>query len=261
MEKYAVDYTRGFLPPVTALLSLLGLLGYLSALLKLSFGVKVHEGNGFSITALRSYAWVRSRDEDVRGATEVHYLERMILDSSVQWEVAKSMSNTSESMPLIAGNGVKALRDRRSYNAAYTVAICTMAKFKGTATMAFGLCAICLALSASIASFATLSCTSGWAWPRFFACAGRPVSVLMGGLPWCLIHIIERLPLKASELFRSDWRDDSVRGTRCPDTEKPLLKRENTLAYFTREDYFHIFDCRGVSQPHMLMSKSSAVAL
>ena len=118
--------------------------------------------------------------------------------------------------------------------------------------MAFGLCAICLALSASIASFATLSCTSGWTWPRFFAYAGLPISVLIGGLPWCLIHIIEHLPLKASEWFRSDWRDDSVRGTRSPNTEKPSLKRKNTLAYFTREDHFHIFDCRAIRQPHML---------
>ena len=112
VEKYAVDYTRGFLPPVTAPLSLHGLLGYVSALLKLSFGVEVCEGNGFSITALRSYAGVRNRDEDVRGVTEVHCLERMILDSSVQWGVAKSISHTNEGMPLIAGDCIKALRDR-----------------------------------------------------------------------------------------------------------------------------------------------------
>ena len=161
VENCAVDYTRGFLPPDIAPLSLLGCLAYVSALLKLSFGVEVCEGNGFSITALRSYGRVRSCEEDVGVATEVHYLERMILDSSVQWGVAKSISHTNESISLIAGDGIKALRDRRSYNAAYTIAMCTTAKFKGTATMAFGPCAICLALSASIASFATLSCTSG----------------------------------------------------------------------------------------------------
>lgn len=77
VERYTIDYTRGFLPPVTAPLSLLGLLGYVRALLKLSFGVDFCERTGFSIISLRSYAGVRSRDvardEQI---THVHYLER-----------------------------------------------------------------------------------------------------------------------------------------------------------------------------------------
>lgn len=54
VERYTIDYTRGFLPPVIAPLSLLGLLGYVRALLKLSLGIDVCERTGFSTTSLRS---------------------------------------------------------------------------------------------------------------------------------------------------------------------------------------------------------------
>ena len=46
--RYAIDYTWGFLPPVTAPLPLSGLLGYVSALLKLSLGIVFWDQIGFS---------------------------------------------------------------------------------------------------------------------------------------------------------------------------------------------------------------------
>lgn len=74
VERYTIDYTRGFLPPVTAPLSLLGLLGYVRALLKLSLGADFCDRTGFSTASLRSYAGVRHRDvPQNERIIEVHY--------------------------------------------------------------------------------------------------------------------------------------------------------------------------------------------
>ena len=40
VERYTIDSTRRFLPPATAPLSLLGLLGYVRGLLKMSLGIQ-----------------------------------------------------------------------------------------------------------------------------------------------------------------------------------------------------------------------------
>ena len=107
--RYTIDYTRGFLPPVTAPLSLLGLLGYVRALLKLSLGIDFCERTGFSTTSLRSYAGVRRRDvPQSESFTKVHYLERVINDLSVEWRDIKTTSHSQESMPLITGRGKRA---------------------------------------------------------------------------------------------------------------------------------------------------------
>lgn len=84
VERYTIDYTRGFLPPVTAPLSLLGLLGYVRGLLKLSLGIEFCERTGLSTASLRSFAGVRRRDvAQSERIIEVHYMERTICESSV----------------------------------------------------------------------------------------------------------------------------------------------------------------------------------
>lgn len=121
VERYTIDYTRGFLPPVTAPLSLLGLLGYVRALLKLSVGIEFCERTGFSTTSLRSYAGVRACDvPQNERVIEVRYLERTITESSVEWKIVKTASHTQESMPLIVGGGKRALRDRRAYDPSFS---------------------------------------------------------------------------------------------------------------------------------------------
>ena len=95
VERYTIDYTRGFLPPVTAPLSGLGLLGYVRALLKVSLGIEFCERAGFLTASLQLYAGVRRRD--IAGSeriVNVHYLERIISESSVQWKIIKTVPHT-----------------------------------------------------------------------------------------------------------------------------------------------------------------------
>ena len=248
VERYTIDYTRGFLPPVTAPLSLLGLLGYVRGLLKLSLGIDFCERTGFSTTSLRSYAGVRRRDvPQSERMIEVHYLERTITELCVEWKVVKTTSHTQESMPLIAGDGKRALRDRRAYDPSFSIAMCSLARSGSTARLALGMCGLCLMLTASLSSFMILMFAAPWTWARFFACAGLPASVLVGGLPWCWVYITEHLPFESSDWFRSDWKDGTTVPAHSADIPGKSLMRKNSFAYFARDDHFYIFDCRAVS--------------
>lgn len=266
VERYTIDYTRGFLPPVTAPLSLLGLLGYVRGLLKLSLGIEFCDRTGFSTTSLRSYAGVRRRDvAQSERIIEVHYLERTVTESSVEWKVVKTVSHTQESMPLIAGDGKRALRDRRAYDPSFGIAMCSLARSSSTARLALGMCGLCLMFTASLSSFMVLTFAAPWTWARFFACIGLPASVLVGGLPWCWVYITEHLPFESSDWFRSDWKDGTTPVAPSADVPGKSLIRKNSFAYFARDDHFYIFDCRAVPTSWLraiqLTSFSAAVCI
>ena len=248
VERYTIDYTRGFLPPVTAPLSLLGLLGFVRALLKVSLGIEFCERAGFSTASLRSHAGVRRHDvARSERIVNVHYLERTVSESSVQWKVVKTVPHTHESMPLIAGGGKRALRDRRAYNPSFSIAMCSLATSGSTARIAFGACVLCLALTTSMSSLIILLLPGPWVWTRLFACVGLPLSGLVGGLPWCWVYITEHLPFESCDWFRSDWKEGTVSVARSGDVPGESLMRKNHFAYFARDDHFYIFDCRAVS--------------
>ena len=248
VERYTIDYTRGFLPPVTAPLSLLGLLGYVRALLKLSLGLDLCERTGFSTTSLRSYAGVRRRDvSQSERFTKVHYLERAITSSTLEWRDVKTTSHSQESMPLIVGGGKQALRDRRAYDPSISISMCSLKENGFSATLALWMCGISLMLTGGLSSFMILLFTAPWTWTRFFACVGLPMSILVGGMPWCWVYITEHLPFEPSDWYRSDWKDGTNRGARAADVRGASLIRKNSFAYFANGDHFYIFDCRAVS--------------
>lgn len=178
--------------------------------------------------------------------TKVHYLERAITDLSVEWRDIKTTSHSHESMPLIAGGGKRALRDRRAYDPSISINMCSLKENRFTAGLALLMCGISLMVTASLSSFGiVLLFTAPWTWTRFFACVGLPGSILVGGMPWCWIYITEHLPFEPSDWYRSDWKDGATTG--ATDVRGASLMRKNSFAYFTNDDHFYIFDCRSVS--------------
>ncbi|KAL8793659.1 MAG: hypothetical protein Q9195_003708 [Heterodermia aff. obscurata] len=248
VERYTIDYIRGFLPPVTAPLSLLGILGYVRALLKLSLGVEFCGRIGFSTLSLRSYAGVRKSEVPFNERlTEVKYLQRRDLNGFTRWDIVKSVAHTKESMPLTIGAGQRAKEDRRAFDRSYSVAMCTLARTRETSYFAFAMCAVALASAAGIASFPVLLFSSHRTWTRIFASAGLVISVLMGGLPWCWIYLQEHLPFESCQWFRSDWKETT--GNR--------VSRKDTLAFFAKDSHFYIFDCRAQRPRQLLIARIS----
>ena len=260
VERYTIDYTRGFLPPVMAPLSLLGLLGYVRALLKLSFGVRFCERTGFSTLSLRSYAGVmKSEVLANEKLTEVKYLQRHDLGGYIRWDIVKSVEHTKESMPLTIGAGQRALKDRRAFDTSYSVAMCTLARTRETSYFAFGMCAIALASAAGIASFPVLTFSTHRTWTHIFASAGLVCSVLMGGLPWCWIYLQEHLPFESCQWFRSDWKEGPFMRTNTSMTMTGhCVSRKDTLAFFAKDSHFYIFDCRAQRPWQLLIARISS---
>ena len=244
VERYTIDYTRGFLPPVIAPLSLLGLLGYVRALLKLGLGVQFCERTGFSTISLRSYAGVLKSEVLVNERlTKVKYLQRHDLGGYIRWDIVKSVEHTKESMPLTIGAGQRALKDRRAFDTSYSVAMCTLARTRETSYFAFCMCAVALASAAGIASSPILIFSTYQTWTRIFASAGLVISVLMGGLPWCWIYLQEHLPFESCDWFRSDWKEGLGTRTNSSMTTGHCVSRKDTLAFFAKDSHFYIFDC------------------
>lgn len=259
VERYTVDYTRGLIPPMTAPLSLLGLLGYVRALLKLSFGVEFCKRTGFSIASLRSYAGVRRSDiAQSDKIVDVQYLQRSIRENEVQWRLVKTVPHTQESMPLIAGDGVRAPQDEPPRDTSFGIAMCRLPGGRSTQSLTFGLCGLFLALSASLSSFPVIMFTSEWTWTRIFATVGLSASVLLGGLPWCLVYIIEHLPFEPCDWYRSDWKNGAGPPGRSADESGQSLSRKNSFAYFTTGDQLFIFDCWAVGVLWMWFTRSAS---
>ena len=260
VERYAADYTRGFLPPMAAPVSLLGLLGYVRALLKLGLGVEFCERIGFSTLPLRPFDGVR-RNDSAHGESviTVNYLERAVSPTSIEWRCIKSVPHTPESMPLTSEDGGRRLRNQELQDSSYAIAMCTLDRHKNTAALAAILYAIGLMTSACIASFPVLISASNWTWTRCFACVGLTLSVVLGGLPWCVVYLTEQLPFEPTDWFRSDWKGSTAPGIHSADNPGGSLQRKHSFAFFVRDAQFHVFDCQAVSNSYRWLARIASL--
>ncbi|KAF8460204.1 hypothetical protein BDZ91DRAFT_833198 [Kalaharituber pfeilii] len=103
VERYAVDYTKGFLGPAMSMCSLLGILGYARAMVKLALGLKHCENAGFPTTSVRPILGVNKADkvpaEDLVRVTYVTKVKTAERGDRWGYSITKSMLHTEESCP------------------------------------------------------------------------------------------------------------------------------------------------------------------
>ncbi|KAL8634778.1 MAG: hypothetical protein Q9228_007656 [Teloschistes exilis] len=102
VERYAVDYNRGYISTTAATLSLLGLLGYACALVKLGLGPTGCLKAGFDSRPLRSLFGIPDHDRlpsDVLHT--VHYVERLKSDKYITWKRIETRKHTVNTMPIL----------------------------------------------------------------------------------------------------------------------------------------------------------------
>ena len=101
VERYAFDYSRGHLSSAVSILSLLGLLGYVRALVKLGMGPEACENAGFDTKALRPIFGVSDTDRLPTGEVyEMHYMERHTDGSDITWKRIRKTKHTMDSCAL-----------------------------------------------------------------------------------------------------------------------------------------------------------------
>ena len=103
VERYAIDYNKGYLSSAVATLSLLGILGYIRALLKLGMGLEACGNAGLDVKALRPLFGIPDADrlpsDEIH---EVHYIQRHLSNHTVTWKETRTMKHTLESMGLLS---------------------------------------------------------------------------------------------------------------------------------------------------------------
>ena len=213
VERYAIDYSRGFLSTAVSNLSLLGLLGYVRLLVKLSLGAERCQKAGLDLKALRPMFGIQ--DEDYVPADKVHevyYVERARKDGRVQWRVEKEIRHTEETCPLVA---------ERNSNGPWEIASQTLdfkymknfvrfsdlvppllskwidAKYLVMLLLSSLCSSLCIAVTCfSIAPFA--GAFEHQSWTYYYATFGLFGSVLIPNMMWSWVHMQEHHPLQLS---------------------------------------------------------------
>ncbi|RPA76596.1 hypothetical protein BJ508DRAFT_417514 [Ascobolus immersus RN42] len=101
VERYAVDYTHGYLSVAVSTCSLLGVLGYVRALFKLAIGPKACENSSFPTAPIRPIFGVAESDRlSMEELFIVQYVRRTKHDWGFKYERIKAVYHTSESFLL-----------------------------------------------------------------------------------------------------------------------------------------------------------------
>lgn len=103
VEQYAIDYNKGHISSAVATLSLLGILGYIRALVKLAMGAESCHNAGLNVNALRPLFGIPDADRlPLNEVHEVHYMQRHELDQTIFWKESRIMKHTMDSMGVLS---------------------------------------------------------------------------------------------------------------------------------------------------------------
>ena len=116
VEQYTCDYPRGYLSSLVSTLSLLGLLGWSRAMLKLALGRERCENAAFDTKTVRPiYGIAGSHHISADDVFDVFFMVRHEGNGIVRWEVTQVVRHTTESMPFLKATQLYAhLRDENS---------------------------------------------------------------------------------------------------------------------------------------------------
>ena len=207
VERYAFDYGRGHLSSAVSMLSLLGLLGYVRALVKLAMGPEACENAGFDMKALRPMFGVSDTDRLPTGEVyEMHYLERHTDGSLITWKPIRKTKHTQDSFALRENLG-------RLDNENLSHSLCLISYgignksgpwtrphtggrlFRSTRGDVFVLLVSFLCVVLTSCLIIPLRGSSRPQWSLYFATLGLGVPVLSTTLLWAWVYAQEQLPL------------------------------------------------------------------
>ena len=225
VEKYAIDYSKGFLATAVARLSLLGLLGYVRLLVKLGLGADGCRKAGFDMKALRPMFGVQDEEYVPRDAVhEVFYMRREKSEGWVHWSIAKIIKHTEESFQLLK------MKPRQK---ADDLEIISVRLTDHTYVFVLQLLTIlCCALTCFPIMIFERPQRDHQSWTYYYATVGLFCSIVMSTMTWDWVHFQEQHPRRFS-----DWTTAySYR------SKSSSLKLKDTFAFSRVGTGFHIYD-------------------
>jgi hypothetical protein len=198
---------------------MLGLVGYIRALLKLALDARACEHAAFPTISLRPLLGVAERDRlPPQKLTAVRYLQcsfsplqqPSLLSPTAVWKITRSLNHTAESMPLTKCKRPVA---KRLLHASQSE-IWSLKLYRGdevvrsSASFLSFVMLLCVRIGATVLAIIPFSQGSGWPWTRIMATAGLFSSLLTGSLLWAWIYGQEQIPRKnpsSPSPFENPW--------------------------------------------------------
>lgn len=241
VERYAVDYNRGYASTAAATLSLLGLLGYVRALVKLGLGPSGCLNAGFETRPLRPLFGIPDHDRlpsDVLHT--VHYVERLKSDQYTTWKLTEARKHTVDTMPILK----TALPFDKMKAKLLTMRSCqlTINAERFFIKHAYYCMPLTLTLCVGLTCFAISPFRGGLArytWTILFATVGLFLSLLCSSLAWLWVYAREQLPRR-----HSDW----ILSRQISHLDQcPSFERDNHFAFIGKGYSYVIFDIKALS--------------
>ncbi|KAH6959410.1 hypothetical protein DER45DRAFT_259773 [Fusarium avenaceum] len=238
VERYSFDYTQGYLSTAASSLSLLGLLGYIRAIVKLSLGLQACDNAAYNTSTVRPLLGVSERDRlPFDELVKVTYMKRRIVEKEriiwnepptttekeaddpgrrradnretvalVSWRVAKTVRHTVDSAPLLeqfTKRGDEGFRYTAEQER-YCISSVTLGDRGAFLVSPFGrvLIATIAVVSISVTCLTLLPfCgpASDYTWTTWYGTVGLAVSIIIPCLVWAWIYFEENLPRSHSE--------------------------------------------------------------
>ncbi|KAF2686129.1 hypothetical protein K458DRAFT_387140 [Lentithecium fluviatile CBS 122367] len=180
VERYSVDFSRGYLGAAMAPESMLGILGYARALIKMAMGTEACVSAAFPTAPVRALLGVS--DEDRLPGDElvtVKYIKRYVMGENIGWKTIKLVAHKKESMPLLlleAGRNFKSLFSRQ-----------TPPRWR------HAILAIIFTTGANC--FAALLAGAGWSWSKCIASVVMFVFLATSSVMWAYVNVQEQVPV------------------------------------------------------------------
>ncbi|KAL9581496.1 MAG: hypothetical protein Q9212_003864 [Teloschistes hypoglaucus] len=242
VERYAVDFNRGYASTAAATLSLLGLLGYVRALVKLSLGLSNCLNAGFETRPLRPLFGIPDYDrlpEDVLHT--VHYVERRRSEPGyVTWELVETRKHTVDTMPILKA-GLPFNKKTKPKFLSMRSGRWMVDAGSFFVKHAHYCMPLTLILCVGLTCFAISPFRQGLArytWTMLFATVGLFLSLVCSSLAWLWVYAREQLPPRHSDWFLS--RETSH--LKCC----PSARRKDHFAFIGQGYSYVMFDIKVV---------------
>ncbi|KAL8851541.1 MAG: hypothetical protein Q9221_003561 [Calogaya cf. arnoldii] len=241
VERYAIDYTKGYLSVASTLLSLFGLLGYVRALVKLSLGLVGCQNAGFETRSLRPIYGIP--DEDRLPSDVVHnvyYVDRSRSAQHVTWKLTATRKHTVDSMPIL-DVAIPLPVDAQRRIRMISCCMDTMVE-KWYRKHAWYQIPTILTLMIALTCFAIVPFREGsrhWDWTMFYATIGLSVTLSVCSIMWAMVYAMEQLPQGST-----DWNPPVA-----PETpqQKPSMDKRDYFAFTSSGYSYAIFDLTAVT--------------
>lgn len=199
VERYSVDYSRGYLGAAMAPASMLGILGYVRALVKITMGSDACVSAAFPTAPVRALLGVPKEDRlPGEELVTVTYIKRYIEGENIVWKRIKSVAHTKESMPVTWAHTAVG-RDRDPQLLLLEAGRKTKRLFSRQRPPYRWEVIVAILLATGINSFAVFLVGGGWTWSKYVASIITFSFLASSSLMWAYVYVQEQVPLFSDE--------------------------------------------------------------